>query len=937
MMVAMLDPAIVLGVAVVKAACKLWAGDPPFAQDLEAAVTDLVAERVAGWREQRQLKRQFDQIEERVTDRILRYLAHEFASLSENERNAAVLAVRDTFDKARLTDRVLFHQDLDPLYLERFLRRVVPDATRDLGESGTGLYDRLLPECCAYVISIITTLPRFSAVAFTEILRRESLLINAVDQVLARLPKQGDPAEPHDSAFTTAYRRHVTTKWDRMNIFGADVSTKNYPLSVAYVSLNVTSETFQQGRIGRIVEGVQRVESALQGTSRIFLRGAPGSGKTTLLRWLAVRAASDEFPAPLKEWNGTIPFFIPLREYAKKDFPAEPLTFIRHAGIHLPSQAPHAWAERILSEGRGLLLIDGIDELPTERREGVRRWLRGLIGDFRSCRFVVTSRSAATAPDWLAAEGFNSAVLEPLSPHDIQAFVQHWHEAVMSEMPDEEERLTLTQNQHNLTSNILSTRHLLNLACTPLLCALLCALYRDRRTVLPRDRMELYDAALAMLLERRDIERGIDHFGLDLSRREKTVLLQDLAYWLITNGLSEAEEPRVTGQLTRTLVGLRHVTAPVEQVYRYLVERSGLLHETAAGCIGFIHRTFEEYLAAKAFVDNDQLDMLVANAVYDQWREVVVMAVGHAPRKQREKLVRDLLAKADHLGKPRGVFFPISSPDIGAQNALIITAFACIENMPSLPPDLIASLRKYSREVIPPKSIDMATMLASAGDFGLALFAEYELSSQADTARLIRTASLVGGQDALKLIERTVKSAERQHGVDFLNQDVMTSAWLRFDPDVFARDVVSGTLYARHLHIHNPELLKSLRYIEGLESLHLGRGCDLDDVGELPSLRALRVDEIANLSPIWRYQNLTELRVAGVESADLAPLSSLRKLETLRIRFARSRIDFNATSLSEIRSLRILEVYGARNCDVRALDAIRPTFRTNADGMVLRW
>jgi hypothetical protein len=42
------------------------------------------------------------------------------------------------------------------------------------------------------------------------------------------------------------------------------------------------------------------------------------------------------------------------------------------------------------------------------------------------------------------------------------------------------------------------------------MCALVCALHRDRRGHLPHSRMELYQAALSMLLVRRDRERSID-------------------------------------------------------------------------------------------------------------------------------------------------------------------------------------------------------------------------------------------------------------------------------------------------------------------------------------------------------------------------------------------------------------------------------------------
>ena len=65
------------------------------------------------------------------------------------------------------------------------------------------------------------------------------------------------------------------------------------------------------------------------------------------------------------------------------------------------------------------------------------------------------------------------------------------------------------------------------------------------------------------------------------------------------------------------------------------MERSGLLREPAAGRVDFVHRTFQEYLAAKAAVDNDEIGLLVTNAHDDQWREVVVMAAGMHLRAMR--------------------------------------------------------------------------------------------------------------------------------------------------------------------------------------------------------------------------------------------------------------------------------------------------------------
>ena len=71
------------------------------------------------------------------------------------------------------------------------------------------------------------------------------------------------------------------------------------------------------------------IESVLIGKRRLVVEGQAGSGKTTLFQWLAVRAAREDFEAPLEGWNDSIPFFIRLREYAESTFPPPGKGFLR--------------------------------------------------------------------------------------------------------------------------------------------------------------------------------------------------------------------------------------------------------------------------------------------------------------------------------------------------------------------------------------------------------------------------------------------------------------------------------------------------------------------------------------------------------------------------------------------------------------------------------
>lgn len=106
------------------------------------------------------------------------------------------------------------------------------------------------------------------------------------------------------------------------------------------------------------------------------------------------------------------------------------------------------------------------------------------------------------------------------------------------------------------------------------------------------------------------------------------------------------------------------------------------------GRIDFVHRTVQEYLAAKQAADLGDMDLLVQNAHRDTWRETVVMAAGHANEPLRRELLTGILARA-HTEKRRS-------------RALKLVAVACLETLPSVPDDLREALDRCLDDLIPP-------------------------------------------------------------------------------------------------------------------------------------------------------------------------------------------------------------------------------------------
>ena len=87
-------------------------------------------------------------------------------------------------------------------------------------------------------------------------------------------------------------------------------------------------------------------------------------------------------------------------------------------------------------------------------------------------------------------------------------------------------------------------------------------------------------------------------------------------------------------------------------VRRLFVERSGMIREPVVGEIDFTHRTFQEFLAAKAAADEMDIGVLVTNAHNDQWREVIILATGLATKQMRDELINRLITRGDTESVP---------------------------------------------------------------------------------------------------------------------------------------------------------------------------------------------------------------------------------------------------------------------------------------------
>ncbi|MET7710321.1 NACHT domain-containing protein [Micromonospora sp. NPDC005413] len=871
--------AITLGTAVAKTACNIWLGSNNAIEGASTNALDVGSYWLMSPKEKRQYRRLWDQTAEIVADRIAPFVDREFRDLAENEKVAAIEAVTATFDRQIIREEDLFAHDLDAAYLDKQLRRQDPNraSLAGLSEAGSSLYDLLLREGSAYIIEIVRTLPQAEITALTEILRRERQIVDDMREMLERLPARRGVDD-----FESDYRQLVANQLDHIEFYGATVSdvTRRYPLSIAYLSLKVSGnfvltrvEGAIPGTAPKSMLGPVRVTEVLSASKRLFIRGQAGLGKTTLLQWIAVQSARRGFAGEMQDWNATVPFFIPLRRYSSEPLPPAD-RFIESVGRHIAEEMPTGWVQEQLRTGRAVVLIDGVDEFAEGRRDEARTWLRELMVTFPAARFIITTRPAATPADWLGRDEFQVAELEPMEAVDIPTFVKRWHDAMRDQCTRQDECDDLNEYEKILLESLQGSRHLRQLAGYPLLCALLCALNKDSRAQLPNNRMELYDIALQMLLERRDRERQIKS-GVVLSRTEKTILLQSIAYWLIRNGWSYATKDQVIDRIRvklKSMSGLSSVWA--EKVCKVLLERSGLLREPIEGQIDFVHRSFQEYLAGAEAIDAGDIGILVDHAHLDQWSDVIILAAGHASPRERRELLLGLLGRADQVPKE-------------IADALKLVAVASLETSADLAQDARSTIEKAARSILPPKTMATARSLSRLGPIAFDLLRQASPRTGAEVAATVRTVSDLDDPSVISFLSQF--NGDRRIAV---NRELLR-AWANFDPVEYAERVLSRSpLDAGSLEIVGRRYIPALKHLGNLSSLTCfleDDRSDLSFIHDLPKLAELHIVG-AGLSTLEALADsaIEGLGIYGIdrfeeEPLDLFPLARASRLTRLHV------------------------------------------------------
>ncbi|RIK35860.1 MAG: hypothetical protein DCC55_29030 [Chloroflexi bacterium] len=377
----------------------------------------------------------------------------------------------------------------------------------------------------------------------------------------------------------------------------------------------------------------------------LIVLGDPGSGKTTFLKFVTLCVALGQGQA--LGLAGRLPILAPLSAYAnalaERDVSLQAFLgdYFHDRGIHLPVEEMF---EEALAQGGALLLLDGLDEV---KELGQRHLVVSRVVEFfayhrlRGNKFILTSRVVGYREVRPTAEGLAECTLVDFGDEEIEAFVDRWT-AALEKAAQGATAAALADAAQEKAELIAATRNnpgVRQLAANPLLLTIL-ALMKRQGVTLPERRVELYQKYIETLLRHWNLARGLDRPpSRDLDVVETLRVLAPLALWMHESspgiGLVKREEMR--RQLEQIYAAREEPNPEVaaQQLLADAREYAGLLLERGAGEYGFIHLTFQEYLAAVAIAQQGQRDvstvaeLLAAHVDDTSWHEVTLLAVGY--------------------------------------------------------------------------------------------------------------------------------------------------------------------------------------------------------------------------------------------------------------------------------------------------------------------
>jgi predicted NACHT family NTPase len=376
-----------------------------------------------------------------------------------------------------------------------------------------------------------------------------------------------------------------------------------------------SADDFERFYLGKVCyERVPGLE-VVKDRCKLMCLGAPGSGKTTYLYYVATQCNEGKLQP------NQVPVFIRLLRFADNLRNQPRLSLLDYLDTLLGTEDARQplETEALLRQGRVLILLDGLNEVPQADNKSILNCIREFCETYHKNSIIITCRSNALDYSFRNL-GFTEVMVADFNFEQIEIFANKWFVAVAK---NNLEAGLVRSKQFLEKLELPENKRIRDLAVTPILLNLTCLVFEDMRGNFPSNRAKLYQRGLDILLKKWDEERGIqrDEVYESLSLAVRKALLNQVATVTFEKNRYFFEQEEIEAHIADFLRSLSQSKIDKLQQYSAVVLKSievqhGLLVERAQKVFSFSHLTFQEYFTAKNFVDSSdpaELDYTVVS------------------------------------------------------------------------------------------------------------------------------------------------------------------------------------------------------------------------------------------------------------------------------------------------------------------------------------
>jgi predicted NACHT family NTPase len=429
------------------------------------------------------------------------------------------------------------------------------------------------------------------------------------------------------------------------------------------------------------------------------------------------------------------------------------------------------WTLELLKAGKLLILLDGLDEVPTEQMSDMVMNIQNFVDLYDKNRFIVSCRTAAYRNNF---RRFSDVAVANFDDEQIEGFIKNWFHSKPELAEDCWEKLKSSDYQAAK-----------ELAQTPVLLTLICVLYQ-RSGQFPTNRGTLYERALRVLLEEwnaaKEIPQTQIYKGLDTKRKE--LLLSEIAYSGFVEDRLFFQKRDLSKQIEKILPEMLPDEKLIDgyAILRDIEVQHGILVERAESIYSFSHLTIQEFLTALYLYDDAAaiVEQVVNDQLFDQrWREVFLLLAGLKNNgdallltieKRIQEFVLDnpklqaILEWVEQVVDPTNIAFKeFRKREIAIKIVISISiAFLNIKK------NTFAALINIDNTNIMPLANGLVNILASAHNIAHAKASINELKEYLDYIERFKILNInlfVGSRDLLDAIEQELPTDDAYHSI----------------------------------------------------------------------------------------------------------------------------------------------------------------------------